>query len=265
MVRGKLPPAMTLTPPPGERTRPDPLRPHPLITDYYDDESQRRQQVDAWFDASAPHYNWITLAMSLGSGHWYRKQALLRAGLGEGMHLLDVACGTGVVAELAREIVGAQGLAIGLDASMGMLREARKRGVRGLVRALAEAVPFAAARFDMLSMGYALRHVVDLRQTFSEYHRVLKPGGKLLILEITPPRSRLSFHVIKFYLSRVVPLLARIGGGGTDSQRLMQYYWDTIEQCVKPPIILQALEEAGFKKVSRHVELGIFSQYTGVA
>ncbi|HVQ35337.1 MAG TPA: class I SAM-dependent methyltransferase, partial [Candidatus Bathyarchaeia archaeon] len=96
------------------------------------------------------------------------------------------------------------------------------------------------------------------------YHRVLKPGGKLLILEITPPRSRVSFHVIKFYLGRVVPLLARIGGGGADSQRLMQYYWDTIEHCVAPPIILRALEEAGFKKVSRHVELGIFSEYTGV-
>ena len=251
--------------PPGERPRQDPLRPHPLITGYYDDEPQRRRQVDAWFDASAQHYNWITLAMSLGSGHWYRKQALLRAGLGEGMRLLDVACGTGVVAGHAREIVGAQGLAIGLDPSMGMLREARKRGVRGLVRALAEAIPFPAACFDMLSMGYALRHVVDLRRTFSEYHRVLKPGGKVLILEITPPRSRVSFHLIKFYLGRVVPLLARIGGGGAYSQRLMQYHWDTIEQCVKPPIILRALEEAGFKKVARHLELGIFSEYTGVA
>jgi len=256
---------MTLTPPSGERTRPDPLRPHPLIARYYDDEPQRRRQVDAWFDAAAPHYDWITLAMSLGSGSWYRKRVLLRAGLGEGMHFLDVACGTGVLAGHARKIVGAQGLAIGLDPSMGMLREARKRGVRGLVRAFAEAVPFAAARFDMLSMGYALRHVVDLRQTFSEYHRVLKPGGKLLILEVTPPRSRLSFHVIKFYLGRMVPLLARIGGGGADTQTLMQYYWDTIEHCVTPPIILQALEEAGFKKVSRHVELGIFSEYTGVA
>ena len=202
--------------------------------------------------------------MSFGSGHWYRKQALLRAGLGEGMHLLDVACGTGVVAGHAREIIGATGLTIGLDPSMGMLREAKKRGVRGLVRALAEAVPFPAGSFDMLSMGYALRHVVDLHQTFSEYHRVLKQGGKVLILEITPPRSRLSFHLVRFYLGRMVPLFARIGAGGADSQRLMHYYWDTIEHCVTPPTILRALEEAGFKKVSRHVELGIFSEYTGV-
>jgi len=252
------------SPPPGERPEPDPLRPHPLLTDYYGDEQQRRRQVDAWFDASAPHYNFITQAMSFGSGHWYRKQALLRAGLGPGMRLLDVACGTGVIARHGQEIVGANGVSVGLDPSLGMLHEARARGVAGLVQALAEALPFRSAQFDVLSMGFALRHVVDLHRTFDEYRRVLKPGGKLLILEITPPRSRLSFHLLKFYLGRIVPLVARIGGGGSGSQTLMQYYWDTIEHCVAPPVIMKALEEAGFREVSRYVEVGIFSEYTAV-
>ncbi len=252
------------SPPPGEHPGPDPLRPHPLLTDYYGDEQQRRRQVDAWFDASAPHYNFITQAMSFGSGHWYRKQALLRAGLAPGMRLLDVACGTGVIAHHAQDVVGEQGLAVGLDPSIGMLHESRARGVRGLVQALAEALPFRTAQFDVLSMGYALRHVVDLHRTFDEYRRVLKPGGKLLILEITPPRSRLSFHLLKFYLRGVVPMVARIGGGGSGSQTLMQYYWDTIEHCVAPPVIMKALEEAGFLQVSRYVELGIFSEYTAL-
>lgn len=250
------------TPPRREHPGSGPLRPHPLLTDYYGDEQQRRHQVDAWFDASAPHYNFITQAMSFGSGHWYRRQALQRAGLAPGMRLLDVACGTGVIARHAQEIVGPEGMAIGLDPSVGMLHEARGRGVAALVQALAEALPFRTAQFDMLSMGYALRHVVDLHRTFDEYRRVLKPGGKLLILEITPPRSRLSFHLLKFYLRRVVPLVARIGGGGSGSQTLMQYYWDTIEHCVAPPVILEALEAAGFQQVARYVELGIFSEYT---
>ena len=62
-------------------------------------------------------------------------------------------------------------------------------------------------------------------------------GGKALILEITPPASRISFHLLKFYLGRVVPLMARLGSGGRGAQELMTYYWDTIENCVPPPVI----------------------------
>ena len=246
------------------RENPDPLRPHPLLTRYYGSEDERRRQVNAWFDESASHYNFITQAMSFGSGHWYRKRALLRAGLAEGMRVLDIACGTGVLAAHARAIVGARGGVVALDPAAGMLREARHRGVHELVQAVAEALPFASARFDLLSMGYALRHVADLHATFAEYRRVLKDGGKALILEITPPVSRISFHLLKFYLGRVVPLMARLGSGGRGAQELMTYYWDTIENCVPPPVILDALRQAGFTNVERHVELGIFSEYVAV-
>ena len=86
----------------------------------------------------------------------------------------------------------------------------------------------------------------------------------MLILEITSPRSRLPFRLLRFYLSRVIPVVARLGPGGRDARTLMKYYWDTIENCVAPPVILGALEEAGFSSVSRHVEMGIFSEYTAV-
>jgi demethylmenaquinone methyltransferase / 2-methoxy-6-polyprenyl-1,4-benzoquinol methylase len=252
--------------PEGGRSRPgpDPLRPHPLLSRYYANEQERRRQVNRWFDDSAAHYDSITQAMSLGSGHWYRGRALLRAGLAEGMRVLDVASGTGVLAARAQNIVGKQGFVVGLDPSAGMLREARRRGVRRLVQGVAEDLPFESESFDLLSMGYALRHVADLHATFREYRRVLKPGGKMLVLEITPPRSRLSFRLLKFYLGRVVPLIARLGGGGRGAQQLMEYYWDTIENCVAPAIILDAAEGAGFSRVGRHVDLGIFSEYTGV-
>jgi len=242
----------------------DPLRPHPLLTRYHASEQERRRQVNRWFDESSAHYDFITQAMSLGSGHRYRKQALLRAGLAEGMSVLDIACGTGVLASHALDIVGVHGLVIGLDPSAGMLGEARRRGVDRLVQAVAEALPLGSGRFDLLSMGYALRHVADLRATLREYRRVLRPGGKVLILEITPPRSRLSFRLMRFYLRRVVPLVARLGRGGRGAQELMKYHWDTIENCVAPPVILGALEEAGFSSVGRHVEMGIFSEYTAV-
>jgi demethylmenaquinone methyltransferase/2-methoxy-6-polyprenyl-1,4-benzoquinol methylase len=153
---------------------------------------------------------------------------------------------------------------VALDPSLGMLRQAAGRGVRRRVRGLAEALPFSSERFDCLSMGYALRHVADLRTTFREYLRVLKPGGKLLLLEITPSGSRLSRGLLRLYLGRWVPLLARFGHGGRASRDLMEYYWETIANCVAPDVILGALADAGFSRAERHVEMRIFSEYTAV-
>jgi demethylmenaquinone methyltransferase/2-methoxy-6-polyprenyl-1,4-benzoquinol methylase len=243
----------------------DPIRPHPLLHDYYGSEGERRRRVVAWFDESAPDYDWVNQAISFGSGVRYRREALVRAGLAAGMSALDVACGTGVLAAHAQEITGRDGLAVGLDPSAGMLRQAAVRGVRRRVIGVAEALPFPDGRFDLLSMGYALRHVADLRATFQEYRRVLKPGGRVLILEITPPASRLRFGLLKLYLGRLVPLMARLGRGGRTSQVLMRYYWETIERCVPPAVILGALEGAGFRNVERSVQMGILSEYTADA
>jgi demethylmenaquinone methyltransferase/2-methoxy-6-polyprenyl-1,4-benzoquinol methylase len=249
-------------------TSSSPLRPHPLLTRYYADEAQRRQKVGTWFDEAAPDYDWVNRAMSFGSGRWYRRKALIRNGLAAGMTMLDAGSGTGVIAAEAQEIVGGiggGGQVLALDPSLGMLGQAAGRGVRTRIRGVAEALPFASGTFDFLSMGYALRHVPDLRATFAEYRRVLKPGGKLLILEITPPRSRVAFHLLKLYLGRLVPLVAGFGKGGRTSRELMEYYWDTVESCVPPQVILDGLAEAGFSKPHRHVVQAIMSEYTGIA
>lgn len=243
---------------------PRPLPPHPLLTRYYADEAQRRKRVGSWFDEAASDYDWINQALSFGSGGWYRRQALMRAGLTAGMSALDAGSGTGVVAAQAQAIVGLGGRVTALDPSLGMLGQAARRGVRVRVRSVAEALPLASGRFDFLSMGYALRHVPDLHATFREYRRVLKPGGRLLILEVTPPRSRLAFRLLKLYLRTLVPVMAGFGRGGRASRELMEYYWDTIEMCVPPQVILDGLEAAGFSRVSRHVAQGIFSEYTAV-
>lgn len=240
-----------------------PLRPHPPLTRYYQDEEQRRQRIGSWFNEAACDYDWINQAASFGSGGWYRKQALLRAGLAEGMSLLDAGSGTGVIAAQGQKIVGSGGRVVALDPSLGMLGQAAGRGVTRRVQGIAEALPFPGEQFDLLSMGYALRHVADLRATFREYRRVLKPGGKLLLLEITLPASRLFYHGLKLYLGRVVPFIARFGRGRT-SRELMEYYWDTIENCVSPDVILGALADAGFATAGRCVELGMLSEYTAV-
>jgi len=238
--------------------------PHPILRDYYRDEDERRRRVTALFDAAAGHYDWINRMMSLGSGRRYRREALLRAGLAPGMHLLDVGTGTGVIALLAQDIVGPAGAVTALDPSAGMLEIARAAGVRHTVPGLAEALPFADAGFDRLTMGYALRHVADLHAAFSEYRRVLRPGGKLLLLEITRPRPGAGYHLLKFYLRTLVPAITRLFRGSAEAQTLMRYYWDTIEHCVPPSTILGALQAAGFEQVRRDIVLGIFSEYSAV-
>jgi demethylmenaquinone methyltransferase/2-methoxy-6-polyprenyl-1,4-benzoquinol methylase len=130
------------------------------------------------------------------------------------------------------------------------------------VQARGESLPFSDARFDALSMGYALRHVSDLLAAFREYHRVLRPGGRLLILEISRPSSRPALWLARVYLKRVVPFVTRVGTGSASAQRLMDYYWETIERCVPPEAILDALRRSGFE-ATRRVQGGLLSEYVG--
>src|SRR5437867_2976853 len=135
------------------------LAPHPPLTSYYESESQRRRFLDQLFDDLAGHYDSLNALLSLGSGAWYRRGVLRRAGLAPSMRLLDVAVGTGAVARAASGILGAAGHVVGLDPSLGMLRQTRRTTAIRVTQGIAEALPFRDGAFDFVSMGYALRHV----------------------------------------------------------------------------------------------------------
>ncbi len=238
------------------------VAPHPVLTEYYASEDERRERVDAMFNASAIHYDWINSVMSFGSGEWYRRDALSRLGFAPGMMVLDAGTGTGVVASIEQEMVGEEGLVVALDPSSGMLGEARKRGVLNLAQGLGEKLPFTDNQFNRVTMSYALRHVVDLRALFEEYLRVLKPGGKLLILEITRPQSAVGMALLNVYMKIVVPTITRIFRRSVEAQELMRYYWDTIEHCVPPETIMSTMSTAGLVEVERNLTFGTFSEYS---
>ncbi len=248
-------------------TRSDPdsppgAHPHPILPAYYADEAQRRKFVRHLFDETAGDYDRIERTLSFGTGAWYRRRALLRAGLAPGMRVLDVAIGTGLVAREALAVLGAQGYVAGVDPSAGMLRAARAIAPIPVVQGLGERLPFADGQFDFLSMGYALRHVSDLRRLFREFRRVLRPGGVACVLEIARPDNALSRGALKLYLRGIAPLLSRLVGATPEAPILYRYFWDTIEACVPPAQIMGALQEAGFEDVRRRVEARIFSEYT---
>jgi demethylmenaquinone methyltransferase/2-methoxy-6-polyprenyl-1,4-benzoquinol methylase len=241
---------------------PRPLPPHPDLPKYYNPKAGKRDFVRKIFDDTAPDYDNIERLIGLGSGSWYRRRALERAGLTHGQLVLDVAIGTGLVAREACTITGSRQLVVGLDPSPGMLELATGAlGIRPVV-ATGERIPFADNAFDFLSMGYALRHLSDLSITFAEFHRVLRPGGRLCILEITKPAGRAATLLLKFYMRSIVPGMARIIARRRSTSHLWTYYWDTIAACVPPAAVQAALANAGFANVARHVELGIFSEYT---
>jgi demethylmenaquinone methyltransferase/2-methoxy-6-polyprenyl-1,4-benzoquinol methylase len=235
--------------------------PHPPLREYYTLEAERRGWVQQIFDRTAGDYDRIERVMALGSGSWYRRKALRRAGLQAGMRVLDIGVGTGLTAKQAALLVGISGQVTGVDPSAGMIKSAKVPIGVVLVIGSAEAIPVAAETADFLCMGYALRHIADMSAALREFMRVLKPGGRICLLEITRPEALVPRAVLKAYMRGVVPFLAGILGENSDSPKLMRYYWDTIDACVAPGEILEAIRDAGFVDYYRYVEMGIFSEY----
>ncbi len=236
-----------------------PTAPHPVLKKYYAHEEDKQPFVTALFDRTARYYDRVCGVGSLGSGQFYRRYVLRHYGLRRGMKLLDVATGTGLVARAAVGILREPGDVVGLDPSGGMLREAQKTLSVPLVQGIVEKLPFGDDVFDFLTMGYALRHMADLGVALGECRRVLKPGGRLLLLENSPRR-----WLIRVYFEKILPPVTRLITRSAQAELLMRYYWDTIAECVPPETILEVLRASGFAGVDRRVRAGVFSEYVGV-
>jgi demethylmenaquinone methyltransferase/2-methoxy-6-polyprenyl-1,4-benzoquinol methylase len=239
--------------------------PHPVIKTRFNTEAQKPDFVNQLFDRGAQYYDGIASWGFFGTGSQYRRDALSRHGLRPGKRLLDVGCGTGAVALEAARILGTAENITCLDPSAGMLSVAKRKLNARFLQGRAEEIPLPDGSFDFLTMGYALRHVTSLEQAFHEYRRVLARGGKVLLLEITKPSNRAGATALKVYFNGVYPWLARIFTGSEAARDLMKYYWETIDACIRPELILEALSKAGFSQVKRDTRFGVLSEYTAVS
>jgi demethylmenaquinone methyltransferase/2-methoxy-6-polyprenyl-1,4-benzoquinol methylase len=223
----------------------------------------RRVFLDRLFDGTASYYDRIGWMMSLGSGSWHRRHALLRAGLRSDMVVLDVAVGTGAVARESRALLKSPGWVVGIDPSMGMLARAGRAGIP-VIQGIAEHLPFRDEAFDFLSMGYALRHIADLEAVFREYHRVLRPKGRLLILDFRRPTTRAAGHLARLYFGTIVPWIARLVSGTGEARALMRHCWASVASSAPPDTIHAAIERCGFRDTWSKADLGIFIEYPAV-
>jgi len=246
-------------------SKPAPVHaPHVPLTDYYPTEQDRQRFLRRMFDDTAADYDHIETIFAWGSGSRYRRQALIRGGLKTGMRVLDVGVGTGLLAAQACILAGDAALVTGVDPSPGMLAASKLPDAMVLIEGRAESLPFPDGHFDFLSMGYALRHISDLAVAFAEFERVLKPGGRLCILEVTQAKNRFGRWLLKHYMRGLLPFLARFVSRQKDTATIWRYHWDSIEACVPPEQVLAALGAAGFTQVKRHLELGVFSEYQAI-
>jgi len=203
-------------------------------------------QVQMMFDRIAGMYDRMNGLMTAGLHHRWRRRAADLAAVGPGDRALDVATGTGDLAiELARR-VGGRGQVVGLDFSAAMLERARAKapGI-SFERGDALALPYPDASFDAATVGFGARNFSDLEQGLAEMVRVVRPGGRVVILEITTPTRSVLAGFFRAWFDRIVPLLGKLAG----NRQAYSYLPQSVRRFPAPPQLAGALAAAGLAPV----------------
>jgi demethylmenaquinone methyltransferase/2-methoxy-6-polyprenyl-1,4-benzoquinol methylase len=207
---------------------------------------QKARAVRTMFDAIAKRYDLVNRIMTFGLDVGWRRRAVRSLELPAGSVVLDLACGTG---DFCREVARAGMRPIGFDFSYGMLAAANTSAP--LVQADILSLPIAEARADGVTCGFALRNVVSLSQLFDEIARVVRPGGRIALLEVSQPKNRAMQAGHRFYFNKVVP---RIGGLLSD-RKAYSYLPASVAYLPPEDELLLMVSAAGFADV-RRISLG---------
>jgi demethylmenaquinone methyltransferase / 2-methoxy-6-polyprenyl-1,4-benzoquinol methylase len=200
-------------------------------------------QVRAMFDRIAGFYDVMNSVMTAGLHHRWRERAADLAGVGPGSRALDVATGTG---DLAIALARRGGEVVGSDFSEGMLERARaKSAAVRWEQANAMALPYPDGAFDAATVGFGARNFSDLERGLREMVRVVRPGGRVVVLEITTPTRPPLSTFFSLWFDRVVPLLGRVTG----EDQAYTYLPSSVKRFPGPLALGAAMHEAGLRDV----------------
>jgi demethylmenaquinone methyltransferase / 2-methoxy-6-polyprenyl-1,4-benzoquinol methylase len=218
--------------------------------------SEKNGRVLRHFNSVARHYDFMNTLLSVGIHHLWKRNAVRMLELAPGNRVLDVCGGTGDLAILAARYIAAKGRVIVYDINRAMIEAGMDKAIPKeieprvqYVQGNAENMAFPDEQFDATMVGFGIRNVSNMRKSFAEMYRVLKPGGKMLCLEFSKPTSSLFRWLYDFYSFYVMPLLGELIAG---SRTAYTHLPESIRTWPLPEELAQILKRIGFARVSHH-------------
>ena len=241
---------------------------HDTIVPFEDSALSKKDQVAGMFNQIAGKYDFLNRLLSVGIDVYWRKKGLQQLSSISPDRILDVATGTADVAIMAAKMLRPTSI-VGMDISSGMLDIAQKKiQEKGLSQTIqlkladSEAMPFDDNQFDAVTVAFGVRNFQDLRKGLSEIRRVLKPGGKLMVLEFSKPRFPLVKWIYTFYMKIVTPNLGKLF---SKNKAAYTYLDKSIQQFPEGKNFIKILQEIGYQQTEhKSLSAGICSIYCGI-
>ena len=239
--------------------------PHDAVVPFKNSSESKKKQVESMFDKIAFRYDFLNRFLSAGIDVSWRKKAIKLLIPSEPKHILDVATGTGDFALTSYHLLNPDKIT-GIDISDGMLEIGRQKvsraGLENYIELLngdSEAILFPDNSFDAVTVAFGVRNFENLENGLSEIKRVLKPGGKLIVLECTEPSLPVIKQFYHFYMKFVTPKIGKLIAKNNDAY---QYLNDSVLQFPEKKSFIQILNQSGYKHAFyKTLTLGICTIY----
>jgi demethylmenaquinone methyltransferase/2-methoxy-6-polyprenyl-1,4-benzoquinol methylase len=240
---------------------------HDHIVPYQNSDQEKKQQVASMFDSIAGRYDFMNRFLSAGIDIKWRKKAILQL---ESLHpkqILDVATGTGDVAIMTWQLLHPEKIT-GIDISQGMLdlgkQKIEKLGLSAVIdlqKGDSETINYPDASFDAITVAFGVRNFQNLEKGLKEMYRVLKPGGKLVVLEFSKPCQPVFKNLYKLYMNFIAPGIGKLLAKNKDAY---QYLNNSVQAFPEREQFVQIMDTAGFRQTYyKTLSLGICCIYCG--